>query len=232
MKRALLDAVRAARQAGIAAVLATPLSAGEEHLADLGGSTPLAEAAREAVRRDASGVVTVEDADWMLTVFNAPLRLIIVGAVHIAQALAPMAALAGFAVTVVDNRDAFATAERFPGVRLLVDWPDDALTALGIDARTAIVTLTHNPTLDDPALETALSSPAFYIGALGSRKTQASRLTRLGERGFDAAALARIHGPAGLAIGAVSPAEVAISILAEAVQCLRAKSPAATKDAS
>lgn len=150
-----------------------------------------------------------------ILVRNPPPRVLIVGAVHITQALAPMAALAGYEVTVIDPRGAFATVDRFPGVALSDDWPDDAVKGLRPDLRTAVVTLTHDPKLDDPALIAALQSDAFYIGALGSRKTHAARLERLGAAGFDAAALARIHGPAGLAIGAKSPAEIAISVLAQ-----------------
>ncbi len=139
----------------------------------------------------------------------------IVGAVHIAQSLAPMAAMAGFDVTVVDPRRAFATADRFPGVKLRHDWPDEAMAELVPDVRTAVVTLTHDPKLDDPALIAALRAPVFYIGALGSRKTHAGRLKRLAEAGFGEADFARIHGPAGLDIGAKSPAEIAVSVLAQ-----------------
>ncbi|MCB9957341.1 MAG: XdhC family protein [Rhodospirillaceae bacterium] len=132
-----------------------------------------------------------------------------------------MAQMAGYQVTVVDPRHAFASAERFPGVALSNDWPDEALDALKPDARTAVVTLTHDPKLDDPALDRALRSPAFYIAALGSRKTHAARLQRLAALGHDAAALARIHGPAGLPLGAATPAEIAVSVLAEMTQALR-----------
>ena len=149
-------------------------------------------------------------------------RLILVGAVHISQALAPIAALAGYGVTVVDPRRSFATDARFPAVALTTEWPDEALTRLAPDARTAVVTLTHDPKLDDPALTVALNSPAFYIGSLGSRKTHAARLKRLAAAGFDDAALARIHGPVGLPIGALSPAEIAISVLAQITAVRRA----------
>jgi xanthine dehydrogenase accessory factor len=154
-------------------------------------------------------------------VFNPPLRLVVVGAVHIAQTLVPMAGLAGYDVTVVDPRRAFASDARFPGVDVRQDWPDEALEALEPDARTAVVTLTHDPKLDDPALDVALRSDAFYIGALGSKRTHAGRRERLTELGHDARALDRIHGPAGLAIGAVSPAEIALSVMAEMTQVLR-----------
>ena len=163
----------------------------------------------------------MQRADHFVQVFNPPLRLIVVGAVHIAQQLAPQAALAGYDVTVVDPRGAWATAERFPGIRLNSDWPDAALAALAPDGRTAVVTLTHDPKLDNPALATALASQAFYIGALGSRRTHAQRCERLAEAGWDATAVGRIHGPVGLAIGAKSPAEIAVAILAQMTQVLR-----------
>ena len=153
-------------------------------------------------------------------IWNPPLRLVVVGAVHIAQALAPMAALAGYKVTVIDPRSAFASAERFPGVEIVGDWPDDVLPGLKPDKRTAIVTLTHDPKIDDPALAAALRSDAFYIGALGSRKTHAKRGDRLAAAGFGASEIARIRGPVGLAIGALTPAEIALSILAEVTAVL------------
>jgi xanthine dehydrogenase accessory factor len=148
-------------------------------------------------------------------VFAPPPRLFIVGAVHIAQALLPMAEAAGYAVSVIDPRDSFASAERFPGVVIDRRWPDEALSDPAPDARTAVVTLTHDPKLDDPALMAALRSPAFYVGALGSRHNQAVRCRRLTEQGVSAADIARVHGPVGLAIGARSPAEIAVAILAE-----------------
>ncbi len=157
-----------------------------------------------------------------IQVFNPPPRLFIVGAVHIAQPLAPMAAVAGYAVTVIDPRQAFATPERMPGCHhRLIDWPDAAPSALAPDRRTAVVALTHDPKIDDPALLHALSKDCFYIGALGSRKTHGARLERLKANGMSDAQLARIHAPIGLDIGAVSPAEIAVSILAEIVGTLR-----------
>ncbi|GAB3120025.1 XdhC family protein [Novispirillum itersonii] len=156
-----------------------------------------------------------------------PLRLAVVGAVHVAQHLVPMAAAAGFDLLVIDPRGSFASEDRFPGVRLSQDWPDEALTGWGVDRRTAVVTLTHDPKFDDPALTVALRSDAFYIGALGSRRTHASRCERLTEAGFTAADLARIHAPIGLPIGAKSPMEIALSILSQIV-AVRRKAPAAT----
>jgi xanthine dehydrogenase accessory factor len=156
-----------------------------------------------------------------VNVWNPPLRMIVIGAVHIAQPLVRAAALAGFDVFIVDPRHAFAADARFPGVRISTQWPDEALAALAPDARCAIVALTHDPKLDDPALTIALRSEAFYIGALGSRKTHAKRVERLREHGFSSEGIARIRGPVGLAIGAQTPAEIAISILAEVIQKLR-----------
>jgi xanthine dehydrogenase accessory factor len=187
------------------------------------GTTPpdVLEAIEAALRRDQSTAVDTSLGRAFLQVFNPPLRLIVIGAVHIAQALAPMAALAGYHVTVVDPRRAFATDSRFPEVEMTLDWPDDAMTALAPDRRTAVVALTHDPKIDDPGLDVALKSEAFYIAALGSRRTHAGRLERLRALGHDPATLARIHGPAGLDIGAVSPAEIAISVMAEMTRALR-----------
>ncbi|HYD30423.1 MAG TPA: XdhC family protein [Azospirillaceae bacterium] len=172
--------------------------------------------ARRHLAEDRSALVEVgADQRLFIRAYNPPLRLIVVGAVHIAQALAPMASLAGYDVTVVDPRRAFATDERFPGVTVIREWPDDAMSKLVPDSRTAVVTLTHDPKLDDPALIAAVASPAFYIGALGSSRTHAKRLDRLRAAGVDDKALARVHGPVGLDIGAVSPAEIALAALAQ-----------------
>ena len=149
--------------------------------------------------------------------------MVIVGAVHIAQPLSRMASVAGYDVTVIDPRTSFATDERFPGMTLNNEWPDDGMRALDPDRRTAVVTLTHDPKLDDPGLEVALKSDAFYVGALGSRKTHSSRVERLSEAGFSAAEIAKIHAPVGLAIGSVSPAEIAVSILAQITEVLHKK---------
>lgn len=170
-------------------------------------------------RADKSGMD--EDGERLFTIHNPPLRLVVVGGVHIAQALVPMARIAGYDPIIVDPREAFASDARFPGVQLVHEWPDEALDALGPDPRTAVVLLTHDPKLDDPAIHTALRSDVFYIGALGSRKTQAKRIERLKNAGFTEADLARIHGPVGLAIGSSGPAEIAVSILAEMTSVLR-----------
>lgn len=181
----------------------------------------LIKATSQVLISDRGAVVEGPTGDWFLNPFNPPLRLILVGAVHIAQPLALIGSLAGYDVTVIDPRTSFASAERFPDVALVTDWPDEAMAALAPDARTAIVTLTHDPKLDDPALHAALRSPAFYIGSLGSKKTHAARVARLAEAGFTEDEIARIHGPVGLSIGAKSPAEIAISIMAEITETLR-----------
>ena len=169
-------------------------------------------------RADASGM---DEGGPFVTIHNPPLRLLVIGAVHIAQALVPMARLAGYDPVLIDPREAFASAARFPDTRIRHDWPDDAVRAEGLDARTAVVTLTHDAKLDDPALVTALASPAFYIGCLGSTRTHAKRLERLRAQGIDDAALARLHAPVGLNIGARTPAEIAVSILAQITARLR-----------
>ncbi len=170
-------------------------------------------------RMDRSGFE--EDGDVFVAIHNPPLRLIVVGAVHIAQALVPMARIAGYDPVIIDPRDAFGSNARFPGEEIIADWPDDAIATIGLDARTAVVLLTHDPKLDDPALHAALASDVFYIGALGSKRTHAARVARLSEAGFDAAQIARIRGPVGLDIGAAGPSEIAVSILAQMVQALR-----------
>jgi xanthine dehydrogenase accessory factor len=230
--RGTLEDLLGARRGRRPVVLATPLAGGAHHLLpvtgegqarpdDGSGAAALATAATEVARRDQAQVVEAAGGAVLLEPHLPPLRLVIVGAVHVAQPLAEMAGLAGFAVTIVDPRRAFATAARFPGQALVVGWPDAAVTELAPDVRTAVVTLTHDPKLDDPALVAALASPAFYVGCLGSTKTHAARRTRLGERGVAAAALDRLHGPIGLRIGARTPAEIAVSILAEIVAALR-----------
>lgn len=230
MKRGALDALVAARAAGRPRALATRLADGAQWLVapegeDEGATPPappeVAAAARAALAADENRTVEAGGAAVFLHVHNPPWRMAIVGAVHIAQALAPMAAAAGYDVSVIDPRGAFASAERFPGVAVSGDWPDEALEAAGLDSRSAVVALTHDPKLDDPALTLALRSEAFYIGALGSRRTHARRLERLRESGAGAAAAARIRGPIGLAIGARSPAEIAVAILAQVIETRR-----------
>lgn len=214
----ILAALEQAKRDKRPVVLATRLPSGEQRLLpDPHAPAALDEAARRALERDESGTVRVEGAEWFLHAFNPPLRLVVVGAVHIAQALVPFAVPCGFALTIVDPRRAFASGERFPGVEISTEWPDEALERLRPDSRTAVVTLTHDPKLDDPALDRALASEAFYIGALGSRRTHAARLGRLHELGHGDDALARIRGPVGLNIEAVTAPEIALSIMAEIV---------------
>lgn len=211
-----LAALTAARAEKRPVVLATRLPDGMQRLLPQPEAAPaLNEAACAALAADSSDTVEIGGERWFLHAFNPPPRLAVVGAVHIAQALAPIAAGLGFGVTLIDPRGAFATAERFPGVTIATAWPDEAMDDFAPDTRSAVVTLTHDPKLDDPALDRALRSGAFYIGALGSRKTHAARLKRLRELGHDEATLARIHGPVGLSIEAVTAPEIALSILAE-----------------
>jgi xanthine dehydrogenase accessory factor len=228
VKRSTLERLLEARAAKRPAAHLRWLRQGEEALVVAGEAVvggPLApeilDAVRSAHRRDKGTTIETARGPLFIQVFNPPLRLIVVGAVHIAQSLVPMASLAGYDVTVVDPRRAFASDARFPGVDVRQDWPDEALEALQPDARTAVVTLTHDPKLDDTALDVALRSDAFYIAALGSKRTHAARLERLGALGHEAATLERIYGPAGLSIGAVSPAEIALAVTAEMTQVLR-----------
>lgn len=220
MKLGTIDALADLAAARRPAALVTDLASGIQAVFTPETAAP---AVAEAIRDDSSGELDLDGKRSFVLVRNPPSRIIVVGAVHITQALAPMAQLAGYDVTIIDPRGAFATSDRFPGATLSQDWPDEALDVLQPDARSAVVTLTHDPKLDDPALIGALRSPAFYIGALGSKKTHASRLDRLRTAGFIEADLARIHGPAGLDIGAKSPAEIAVSVLAQLTAARRQK---------
>ena len=183
-----------------------------------GPGDPLADAIATRFRSDKSGQ---EEGGWFIAIHNPPLRMIVVGAVHIAQPLVQMARLTGYDPILIDPREAFGAAERFPGEKISHDWPDEAMAAHGLDARTAVVTLTHDPKIDDPAIVAALNSDAFYLGCLGSTRTHAKRLDRLAEHGLTEAQVARIHAPVGLNIGAKSPAEIAVAILAQITQVLR-----------
>lgn len=220
MKADVLKAIVAAHHARRAIAVVTDLGTGMQRVVsrDDAADDPALE---KAFRFDKSGVEQTAEGELFITIHNPPLRLVIVGAVLIAQSVIPMAQAAGYDVTVIDPRGAFATGARFPHVTLIDQWPDEVLPALHMDERTALLALTHDPKIDDPALDMALKSGVFYIGALGSKKTHASRLDRLKAKGFDDAALARIHGPIGLAIGAVGAAEIAISIMAEMTKSLR-----------
>ena len=225
MKRALLEALQAARAAGRPVARVTPLDGGAQQLLggeDLQGVLPaLADAVRSALATDRAVLLSESGVECLVAPWNPPLRLVVVGAVHIAESLCHMARLAGYGVTVVDPRTAFLRAALFPAVTLVGEWPQQAFALLRPDARTAVVLLTHDPKIDDPALQCVLRSPVFYIGALGSSRTHARRLERLGALGYTPEELTRIHGPAGIAIGARTPAEIAVSVLAQMTQALR-----------
>ncbi|MGR3377227.1 XdhC family protein [Salipiger abyssi] len=211
LPEALLAGLCAERAARRAVAYVVDLDSGARRLDSTGHETRF--------RMDRSGFE--EESRTFVAIHNPPLRLIVVGAVHIAQALVPMAKIAGYDPAIVDPRETFGADSRFPGETLLNDWPDEAVEKLGLDGRTALVLLTHDPKLDDPALELALRSDCFYIGALGSTRTHAKRVARLTEAGFSETEIARIHGPVGLDIGASGPSEIAVSILAEMTRVLR-----------
>ena len=214
----VLAALEQARAAKRPVVVATQLPGGEQRLLpDPSASDALNEVAREVLISDVSGTHKIDGVDWFMHAYNPPYRLIIVGAVHIAQALVQFSSACGYATTVVDPRRSFASDERFPNVTISSAWPDEAMDAFKPDSRTAVVTLTHDPKLDDPALDRALKSEAFYIGALGSRRTHAARLKRLRELGHNDNSFSRIRGPVGLNIEAVTAPEIAASIIAEII---------------
>lgn len=223
MRLSLLSDLNDERAARRAAVLVTDVASGEQRLvreAEV-GSDPLAQELQDNLRQGKSRLVERDGSQFFLTVQTPPVRVVVIGAVHISQALAPIAKGLDLDVTIIDPRTAFATPARFPDVPVLAEWPDTVLPEIGVDPYTAVVALTHDPKIDDPALMAALRSRCFYIGALGSRKTHERRAQRLIASGFTEADLARIHAPIGLDIGAVSPAEIAVSILAEIVASLR-----------
>ncbi|WP_306222756.1 XdhC family protein [Bosea beijingensis] len=223
MELSTLAALNEERQARRAAVLVSDLAGGTQRLVKQAeiAADPLAELLERQLRSGKSGMVEADGASYFLTVQAPHPRVVVTGAVHISQAMAPMAKALDLDLVVVDPRTAFATPERFPEVTLLAEWPEEALPRIGLDAYTAFVALTHDPKIDDPGLVAALRSDCFYVGALGSRKTHGRRLERLTEAGFDETATGRIHAPIGLDIGAVSPAEIALAILAEIVATLR-----------
>jgi xanthine dehydrogenase accessory factor len=223
MKIEILRALNAERAARRAAVVVTDVTSGEQRLVKAAevARDPLKDVIEKHIRRGNSGMVETAAGKVFLTVHVPPSQLVITGAVHISQALAPMARLVGYDVTIVDPRTAFASIERFPDVKVIAEWPDVALPPLGIDRYTAFVALTHDPKIDDPALTHALARDCFYIGALGSKKTHGRRIERLKAQGLSDDALARIHAPIGLAIGAVSPAEIAVAIMGQITAQLR-----------
>ena len=225
MRLDLLKAMNEERLARRAAILVTQIDGDEQRLVKAGAldADPLAEALEGALRSGKSGMVEHAGRSYFLTVQVPPVRLVMIGAVHISQALAPIAKIAGLDPVIVDPRTAFATQERFPDAPVLAQWPDEALDRAPLDRYTAIALLTHDPKIDDVALILALNAECFYVGALGSRKTHAKRLERMRALGFGEAALARIHAPIGVDIGAVSPAEIAVSIMGEIIGALRKK---------
>jgi xanthine dehydrogenase accessory factor len=225
MKLDLLHALNAEREARRAVVLVTDVGSGAQRLvkaADV-AKDPLRDVLEKRLRMAKSGMEETAGAHVFLTVYVPSPKLVITGAVHISQTLAPLGQMLGYDVTIVDPRTAFASVERFPDVKVIAEWPDVALPPLHVDRYTAFVALTHDPKIDDPALLHALSRDCFYIGALGSKKTHAKRVTRLKEAGLSDRDIARIHAPIGLPIGAVSPAEIALAIMAEITQALRLK---------
>ncbi|HXW26238.1 MAG TPA: XdhC family protein [Xanthobacteraceae bacterium] len=235
MRLDILAALNAERAARRGAIVVTNAATGAQRLvkaADV-AADPLRATLEARLRSGKSGAADTQEGRAFLTVHVPPTRLVITGAVHISQALAPIARLLGYDVIIVDPRTAFATKERFPDVPVIAEWPDTALPPLDVDRYTAFVALTHDPKIDDPALLHALSRECFYIGALGSKKTHGRRLERLKAQGASAEALARIHAPIGLAIGAVSPAEIAVAIMGEITARLRlAPEAAATSEAA
>jgi xanthine dehydrogenase accessory factor len=225
MRLDLLKAMNEERLSRRAAILVTQIGGDEQRLVkgDALDADPLAEALEGALRSGKSGMIEQAGRSYFLTAQVPSVRLVMSGAVHISQALAPIARIAGLDVAIIDPRTAFATQERFPDAPVLAQWPDEALDRAPLDRYTAIALLTHDPKIDDVALVRALNAECFYIGALGSRKTHAKRLERMRAQGFGEAALARIHAPIGLDIGAVSPAEIAVSIIGEIIVALRKK---------
>jgi len=223
MDASLLAQLNEERRARRAAILATDLDSASSRLIQDGDalSGELAEEVARAFRSGKSGTVEADGSNWFLNVHLPPPRIVVIGAVHISQALAPMAALAGFDLEIIDPRTAFATQERFGGTALFAEWPEDVLKRRPLDAWTALAAVTHDPKIDDFPLKAALEASCFYVGALGSRKTHAKRLERLAEQGVVPSLLERIHAPIGLPIGAASPAEIAVATLAEIIKALR-----------
>lgn len=226
-----LKTLNAERRQRRAAILLTDVATGVDRVIREGDAVAgeLGEAVGKAFRTGRSGAVQADGTSWFINVSLPRPRLVVIGAVHISQALAPMAKVAGFDMEIIDPRTAFATAERFPDVPLHADWPEPVLQERPLDAYTAVAALTHDPKIDDFALKAALDAGCFYVGALGSRKTHAGRVERLRAAGATAEQVGRIHAPIGLDIGAASPAEIAVAILAQVVQALRSRGLEAAK---
>ena len=228
MKLDVLTALNAERAARRAAIVVTNVASGAQRLVKAvdAGTDPLKAELAARLRTGKSGMAETAEGRVFLTVYVPAPQLVITGAVHISQALAPIGRLLGYDVTIVDPRTAFASIERFPDVKVIAEWPDQALPPLNVDRYTAFVALTHDPKIDDPALIHALARDCFYIGALGSKKTHARRVERLKQQGLTDADIGRIHAPIGLEIGAVSPAEIAVAIMAQITARLRAEAQA------
>ena len=229
MKIDILAALNTERQARGAAIVITDTASGTQRLvkaADV-AKDPLRAELAERLRTGKSGMAETAEGRVFFTVYVPAPQLVITGAVHISQALAPIGQMLGYDVTIVDPRTAFASIERFPDIKVIAEWPDTALPPLNVDRYTAFVALTHDPKIDDPALTHALKRDCFYIGALGSRKTHARRVERLKQQGFSDADIARIAAPIGLDLGAVSPAEIAVAIMAQITEKLREEADAA-----
>jgi len=227
MRRELAETILAAKAERKAAALLIWLESGEQQIVfpeSVDEEQPdLAKALTDAFRLDRSGTIETDHGELFIRIFNPPLRVVVIGAVHAAQFLVPIADMIGHDVTIIDPREAFASRERFPTAHLVTEWPDEGLPQVGVDARTAIITLTHDSKIDDIAIKIGLDHGAFYIGALGSKRTHAQRLDRLREMGVTDEGIARVHAPVGLDIGAQGPAEIAVSIMAELVAVLRGK---------
>jgi xanthine dehydrogenase accessory factor len=228
MKLDILTALNTEREARRAAIVVTDVASGKQRLVKAADvpKDPLKSVLAERLRSGKSGMAETAEGRVFLTVHVPAPQLVITGAVHISQALGPIARLVGYDVTIVDPRTAFASPERFPDVKVIAEWPEEALPPLNVDRYTAFVALTHDPKIDDPALTHALARDCFYIGALGSRKTHARRIERLKQQGLSDADLSRINAPIGLDIGAVSPAEIAVAIMAQITEKLREEADA------
>ena len=228
MKRVLVEQLVEACDARRPVVLVRGLASGRQFLIDGNstfgnapvGSADLLEHSKRSLGGDGAHTAEFYGESYLIQTFSAPRRLLVVGAVHIAQKLIPMALIAGFEVQLIDPRSAFASRKRFPETEIINEWPQDVMASLRLDSRTAVVTLSHDPKIDEPALQAALESRAFYIGALGSQKNHAKRIQRLAALGFDKKTLARIAGPIGLPLGGRSPAEIAVAILAQIIQAV------------
>ncbi len=223
MKADILAEIMSARTQRKPVALVPALEGGRQRVVarDHAADDFLAQVLDQAFRFDRSGVHRIPEGEFFVHIYNPPLRLVVIGAVHIAQAVIPIAKAAGYDIVVIDPRGAFATGERFPDIALHAEWPDEVLPKIGLDQRSALLALTHDPKIDDPALHLALKSKVFYIGALGSKKTQGARRQRLSQAGFAEKDIARIHGPIGIDIGAQGAPEIAISIMAELTRVLR-----------